>query len=354
MANNYMLNDQFPKAIKNATSTSDGLMSSEDKAKFDSVFDDLGVLTPATIDKDGLMSKEDKKKLDELEKTNSYIHPATHPATMIVQDSIHRFVSDEDINQWNIKASNALATQTTNGLMSSSDKLKLDNLNKYIDKKTVFNLNELIEDREWGNANNALGYAVDPFINYLNSNSIQLENGMCILIKTSDKIPINTDGLVRNIWQEWIILDKDNYKKKAAWDQLIYRDATQVISGLMSAIDKKKLDQLINYTHPDTHPASMITTDTNNRFVTDVQITAWNTKATAALATQTTNGLMSSLDKIKLDNIITTVATTTSNGLMSSADKINLETLLTKIATIEQQQADIIAKLQTAVFIEEE
>lgn len=98
MANNYMLNDQFPKAIKNATSTSDGLMSSEDKAKFDSVFDDLGVLKPATIDKDGLMTKEDKKKLDELEKTNSYTHPDTHPASMIVEDSTHRFVTDTDKN----------------------------------------------------------------------------------------------------------------------------------------------------------------------------------------------------------------------------------------------------------------
>ena len=98
MANNYMLNDQFPKAIKNATSTSDGLMSAEDKAKFDSVFDDLGVLTPATIDKDGLMTKEDMKKLDELEKTNSYTHPDTHPASMIVEDSTHRFVTDIDKN----------------------------------------------------------------------------------------------------------------------------------------------------------------------------------------------------------------------------------------------------------------
>ena len=191
MANNYMLNDQFPKAIKNATSTSDGLMSSEDKAKFDSVFDDLGVLKPATIDKDGLMTKEDKKKLDELEKTNSYTHPDTHPASMIVEDSTHRFVSDENINEWNTKATTDTVTQTTNGLMSSTDKVKLD-----------------------GIATNAN-----------------------------------------------------------------------------------------NYTHPITHPASMIVEDSTHRFVTDT-------------------------------------------------DKNNLQNLLSRMDNIERQYAEMLAKLQTAVFIE--
>lgn len=34
---NYLLNDKFPKQIKNATSTSDGLMSAEDKRKLDNI-----------------------------------------------------------------------------------------------------------------------------------------------------------------------------------------------------------------------------------------------------------------------------------------------------------------------------
>lgn len=89
---NYLLHDEFPKAIKNATSTKDGLMSSEDKARLDSVFE-FGLLSPATPDKDGLMSKDDKTKLDGIEEgANNYIHP---------DDSNTRHVTDDQINKWN-------------------------------------------------------------------------------------------------------------------------------------------------------------------------------------------------------------------------------------------------------------
>lgn len=88
---NYLLYDKFPKSIKNATSTSDGLMSSEDKARIDSVFE-FGLLTPATSDKDGIMSKEDKTKLDGIEENaNNYIHP---------DDPNTRHVTDAQINKW--------------------------------------------------------------------------------------------------------------------------------------------------------------------------------------------------------------------------------------------------------------
>ena len=88
---NYMLNDEFPKRIKNATSTNDGLMSAEDKSRLDQLFE-FGLLTPATPDKDGIMTKEDKTKLDGVEEgANNYIHPNTPEV---------RHVSDTQINKW--------------------------------------------------------------------------------------------------------------------------------------------------------------------------------------------------------------------------------------------------------------
>lgn len=88
---NYMLNDKFPKHIKNATSTSDGMMSAEDKSKIDELFE-FGLLSPATPDKDGIMTKEDKAKLDGVEEgANNYIHP---------DDENTRHVTDEQINRW--------------------------------------------------------------------------------------------------------------------------------------------------------------------------------------------------------------------------------------------------------------
>ena len=45
---------------------------------------------------------------------------------MITPDATHRFVTDTEKSTWNGKASTAVATQSANGLMSSSDKQKVD------------------------------------------------------------------------------------------------------------------------------------------------------------------------------------------------------------------------------------
>jgi hypothetical protein len=44
----------------------------------------------------------EKQKLAGIEEgANKYVHPATHPATMITTDSTHEFVEDGDISNWN-------------------------------------------------------------------------------------------------------------------------------------------------------------------------------------------------------------------------------------------------------------
>ena len=46
-----------------------------------------------------------KNKLDGIEEgANKYIHPDTHPASMIVETSSKRFVSDEEKSTWNSKS----------------------------------------------------------------------------------------------------------------------------------------------------------------------------------------------------------------------------------------------------------
>lgn len=54
---------------------------------------------------------------------------------------------------------------------------------------------------------------------------------------------------------------------------------------------------------------------------------------TYAVATQSTDGLMSSADKTKVDNMTTAVATLSANGLMSSADRLKINNLTTAVAT---------------------
>jgi hypothetical protein len=58
-----------------------------------------------------------------------------------------------------------------------------------------------------------------------------------------------------------------------------------------------------NYTHPSSHPASIITQDGTHRFVSDSEKSTWNGKASTAVATQSANGLMSAGDKTKLDTV---------------------------------------------------
>lgn len=107
------------------------------------------------------------------------------------------------------------------------------------------------------------------------------------------------------------------------------------------------------YTHPSTHPATMITETTTKRFVTDDEKAIWNAKQNALKAganiTIATDGTISATDKDTVTTIngktgaiskadITAlgipdkdttygVAATASNGLMSSADKTKLDNI---------------------------
>jgi hypothetical protein len=47
---------------------------------------------------------EYKEKLDNIEENaNAYVHPLTHPATMIEEDTTHRFITDDERTEWNLK-----------------------------------------------------------------------------------------------------------------------------------------------------------------------------------------------------------------------------------------------------------
>ena len=185
---------------------------------------------------------------------NNYTHPASHPASMIAQDTTHRFVTDAEKTTWTGKASTAVATQAANGLLSAADKKKLDGIAT--------------------GANNYTHPTSHP----------------ASMIATDETHLFVTAA------------DKSAWNAKAAATA-----ATQSAMGLMSAADKTKLDGIAAganaYTHPASHPASMIAQDTTHRFVTDAEKTTWTGKASTAVATQAANGLLSAADKKKLDGI---------------------------------------------------
>lgn len=60
------------------------------------------LLPNATTSENGLMTAADKTKLSGIAaNANNYTHPSSHPATMITQDSTHRFVTDAEKSKWN-------------------------------------------------------------------------------------------------------------------------------------------------------------------------------------------------------------------------------------------------------------
>lgn len=75
----------------------------------------------------------------------------------------------------------------------------------------------------------------------------------------------------------------------AALADKVDKSGTKVLTDVnFSAAHETKLNGIAaganNYTHPVTHPASIITQDASNRFTTDAEKTSWNAKATIGTA----------------------------------------------------------------------
>ena len=278
------IGDKFPKKIHNATTTSDGLMSAEDKAKLDAidVNDYNRVYDIATWETDGLMSKEDKKKMDGIEENaNNYIHPNTPEI---------RHVTDQQIEYWNAKASTAIATETSNGLMSKEDKKKLNNIEEYANHYIHPDTPEI-------------RHVTDKQIEYWNNKaSTEPSNPDSDgLMSAEDKKKLDSIEWEAN---NYIHPDNEGIRhvsdaEKDYWNSKASKNiVTNSENGLMSYIDKIKLDGIEaganNYVHP---------TGPDYRHVTDEQIKYWDSKGTSELATHDRNGLMSKEDKRKLDSL---------------------------------------------------
>ena len=361
----------------------------------------------ATPTADGLMSKEDKAKLDTIAEgagSDEYVHPDTHPATMITTDATHRFVTDTQISTWNAKASTAIATTSANGLMSKEDKAKLDGIATGANKTVIDSAlsssstnpvqNKVINTAlagkaasshthtksqitdfptslpaSGGTATTANTWTTARVINGLSikGDANRINYGTCSTSAATAAKVVSCTGFTLITGSEITVkftvtntasnptLNVNSTGAKAIYyrgtaitagylaanrtytfryngtqydlvgdidTNTTYSLASSSVNGLMSSADKKKLDGIDtganNYVHPSSHPASIITQDSSNRFVTDSQISTWNAKASNSVATQTSNGLMSSTDKAKLDGIATGANKTVVDSTLSS------------------------------------
>lgn len=62
---------------------------------------------------------------------NNYVHPSTHPATMIVEDTTHRFITDVERDIWNAKVDKQAGKGLSTNDYTTAEKNKLAGLNNF-------------------------------------------------------------------------------------------------------------------------------------------------------------------------------------------------------------------------------
>lgn len=198
-----------------------------------------------------------------------YTHPNTHPATMITESATKRFVSDAEKATWNNKQDTISELGSYNVTYTDTD-----NTQKTSILSTLIN-------------------TIRTSIN----NKVDKETGK---------------GLSSN---DYTTTEKNKLSGIQAGAE---KNVVTSVNGQTGSIT---LDLGTDYTHPTTHPASMIVEDATHRFVTDTEKNTWNNKQNKLTAG--TNVSISG-NTISATNTTYPVATTSANGLMSSTDKRNL------------------------------
>ena len=271
---------------------------------------------------DGLMSKEDKNKLVRSSNTLDYIQ--LEEGDYFNLETLTSFMVTES------KQHIPLVNTSTQGLMSGSDKIKLDGI------AAGAQINPSIATKaeaETGtnNAKMMTALRVKEAINvHYNDKSnphnvtkvqIGLSNVVDKLQATKDEFDTHTSNsthitsLERNTWnakQEEIIAGTNITKtgNTLSATDTKYNDATVSISGLMSMADKEKLDGIENgaQKNPTISTQSQAETGADNTtMLTPLRAKQAIEKLapTPPLASTSANGLMASTDKSKLDGIAT-------------------------------------------------
>lgn len=294
----------------------------------------------ATASAAGLMSSSDKSKLDSIAaNANNYIHPASHPASMITGlASVATSGSYSDLsNKPTIPVVPTNVSAFINDAGYLTQHQSLDDYAKKTDVNTALanklGINDTAAAAIKDDAGNTISttYASKADVSALLSTKLGVTatayaatrdgagNNIVNTYAKKTDIPSaytlpnatsSTLGGVKigsniSVSDGTISITKSNVTSALGYtppaSDTTYGDATTTSSGLMSSTDKVKLNGIANnanyYIHPPTHPASMI----------------------SGLATVATSGNYNDLANKPGD------ATTSSAGLMSAADKSKLD-----------------------------
>ena len=220
-------------------------------------------------------TRAEKTKLAGIEdNANAYTHPATHPASMITETSEKRFVSDTEKASWNAKATESFVTEAIanaqlnggqGGSVDLSGYVTTTALNTALNEKVDKVSGKSLSTNDYTNAEKTKLAGIEANANnYTHPSS----HPASIITETSEKRFVT-----------------DN--EKATWNNKVDKISGKGLStNDYTTEEKNKLQGIAvnanNYTHPDKHPASIITESTTQQFVTAAQKTEWSNKLNSA------------------------------------------------------------------------
>ena len=361
---------------------------------------DIGADAVVTTSSDGLMSVADKKKLDGIDTGANKITVDTSLSSTSTNPVQNKVVNSAISNLNTLVGDTSVSTQITNAVANKVDKVSGKGLsaNDYTttEKNKLAGISENAEVNQNAFSNVVVGSTTISADSKTDTLTLVAGNNVTLTPdSTNDKITIaakdttysaattssnglmsasdksKLDGIATGATKTIIDTSLSGTSTNPVQNKIIKLAldgkagtavATTNTNGLMSATDKKKLDDIAtgaNKIIVDTTLSDSSTNPVENKVIHS----ALSGKASTAVATQSVNGLMSSADKKKLDGIAigatkitvdtalsststnpvqnkvinsalsgkagTSVATTSANGLMSSADKTKLNGIAT-------------------------
>lgn len=171
----------------------------------------------------GLISDSEKNKLENIEDgANKYVHPSSHPASMITENSSKRFVSDSEKEKWNDKVSQSQITGDVNA--SGSDKVyHVDFIQKQFDSLDTGKADKDEIPTKISQLNNDKNFKTEAEIKTLINNSTKLKKEVVTSLPSTGKD--NVIYLLKNK------NDTNNYYTEYMW-----------ISGRWEIIGDTKVD----------------------------------------------------------------------------------------------------------------
>lgn len=269
---------------------------------------------------------------------NKYVHPDTHPATMIVEDTTHRFITDVQRDTWNAKVDKQAGKGLSTNDYTTAEKTKLAGLtnfthpttdgNKHVPATgTTNNGKALIAGSTAGTFSwQALTKSMVDLGNVDNTSDLNKPVSTLVQVALDGKLPYIEHGAAGipvadridalpigiHTYSTGVIITSESHQVKfeaGNGKPIATRQKNNNVwlpwqeTAMFTSANKDKLfgiaEKANNYVHPDTHPASMIIQSDYYKFVSTQQINLWNSSASPATPTQ--NGQMSKEDKAKLD-----------------------------------------------------